>query len=236
MSPPPSSCAVLVPVGGAIDRGCDDGLRELEKVGYPVWRIYGYSAIDAARNQMATDALAQGFKELMWIDSDVAFDPKDVDRLRAHNLPFSCGLYPKKGLRQFACEFLHGTSEILFGKRGGLMKIRYCGFGFTHVRREVFETISQQLRLPECNLRFGSSLVPYFAPMTVSENTGEWSLSEDYAFCERAIRCEFQVVADTTIRLWHIGSYRYGWEDAGSAKTRYPDYTFHLPFDLKEEP
>src|SRR5579885_3317312 len=60
-----SRCVVLGPVGGPIDPGCEDGLRELERRGYVVWRVRGYSAIDAARNQMASDALAQGFDELM---------------------------------------------------------------------------------------------------------------------------------------------------------------------------
>src|SRR5579884_851761 len=62
---PTSHCVVLVPVGGPIDPDCEDGLRELERRGYAVWRVRGYSAIDAARNQMASDALAQGFDELM---------------------------------------------------------------------------------------------------------------------------------------------------------------------------
>jgi hypothetical protein len=84
---PTSRCVVLVPVGGAIDPGCEDAMRELERRGYAVWRVRGYSAIDAARNQMASDALAQGFDELMWINSDGVFDPDDVDKLRQHNLP-----------------------------------------------------------------------------------------------------------------------------------------------------
>jgi hypothetical protein len=229
MSEAPSSCVILVPIGGAVDAGCDDGLRELERRGYPVRRVRGYSAIDAARNQMATDALAQGFSELMWIDSDVVFDPNDVERLRSHSLPFTCGIYPKKGPRQFACEFLPDTHSIRFGRHGELVEIRYCGFGFTHTRREVYEKTSQVMELPVCNRRFGSLLVPYFAPMVVEEPSGLWAISEDYAFCERARQSGFQVVADTTIRLWHVGSYRYGWEDAGTPKERYPDYTFHLP-------
>ena len=53
-------------------------MRELEQRGHPMWCMRGYSAIDAARNQMTTDALAKGFPELMWIDSDVVFDPNDV--------------------------------------------------------------------------------------------------------------------------------------------------------------
>ena len=226
--PPASSCVILVPVGGYVEPGCEEGLRELERRGYPVWRVRGYSAVDAARNQMATDALAQGFEELLWIDSDGVFDPNDVERVRAHNLPITSGIFAKKGPRQFACEFMPGTMTVQFGPQGGLLELRYCGFGFTHTRRQVFETIAQKLQLPTCNKRFGSPLVPYFAPMLVSEPTGPWSLSEDYAFCERARQCGFRIMADTRFRLWHIGSYRYGWEDVATAKERYVSYTFRI--------
>lgn len=37
-------------------------------------RVHGYSAMDAAQNQMATDALAAGFDALLWIDPDIVFD------------------------------------------------------------------------------------------------------------------------------------------------------------------
>ena len=90
---PTSRCVVLVPIGGAIDPGCEDALRELERRGYAVWRVRGYSALDAARNQMASDALAQGFDELMWIDADIVFAADDVDKLRRHDLPLVCGIY-----------------------------------------------------------------------------------------------------------------------------------------------
>ena len=194
-----------------------------------MWRYRGYSAIDTARNQMATDAIAAGFAEMMWIDSDIAFDPDDVARLRGHNLPIACGLYPKKGPRQFACEFLPGTPAVQFGRGGGLLEIRYCGFGFTLVRREVFQILHRQLNLPIANRRFPSPLIPFFEPMVVPDPGGAWSLQEDYAFCERARRCGVRVVADTAIRLWHVGSYRYGWEDAGREPERYADYTFLFP-------
>ena len=229
MPDPASACVVLVPIGGPLDPGCDDALRELERRGHPVWRVRGYSAVDAARNQLATDAIGKGFAELMWVDADVAFDPNDVAKLRSHHLPFTCGLYPKKGPRQFAAEFLPGTPSVRFGKSGGLTEIRYCGFGFTHVRRAVFEAVQRHAGLPVCNQRFGSLLVPYFEPTSIPEPGGRWALSEDYAFCERARQAGFPVMADTTIRLWHVGTYRYGWEDAGSSKDRFGDYTFNLP-------
>jgi hypothetical protein len=190
--------------------------------------VPGFSQIDMARNQISTDALAQGFDELMWIDSDIVFLPDDIDRLRGHGLPFTCGIYPKKGPRQFACEFLTGTTAVRFGQNGGLLEIRYCGFGFTHTRRGVYEKVAAQLGLPVCNQRFGSLMVPYFAPMVIGEPTGPWAIGEDYAFCERVRRCGIPIVADTTVRLWHVGPYRYGWEDAGSTTERFTDYTFSL--------
>ena len=151
-----------MPIGGTIDPGCADALRELERRGYPVWRVRGYAAIDAARNQMASDALAQGFDELMWIDADVVFQAEDVDKLRGHNIPLVCGIYAKKSCRQFACSFLPQTRQIVFGGKGGLIEILYCGFGFVHTRRIVYETMQRQLNLPHCNRRFGENMVPYF--------------------------------------------------------------------------
>ena len=47
---------------------------------------------------------------------------------------------------------------------------------------------------------------------------GYWYLGEDYSFCERARQCGYKIMADTSIRLWHIGEYAYGWEDAGPAR------------------
>ena len=61
----PARCVVLVPVGGAIEPDCEEALKALETKGYPVRRVRGYSAIDATRCQMATDALGDGFVELM---------------------------------------------------------------------------------------------------------------------------------------------------------------------------
>jgi hypothetical protein len=225
---PESGCVVLVPVGGSIDPGCDEGLRELERRGHPVWRVRGYSAVDAARSQMATDALARGFDELMWIDSDVVFDPDDVGKLRGHDLPLVCGIYAKKSRREFACAFLPETRQVLFGPEGGLVEVLYCGFGFVLTRRSLYETVQDKLGIPVCNRRFGLPLVPYFAPLVAGAGEEAWYLGEDYAFCERARRCGYRVMADVTVRLWHVGAYRFSWEDAGSDKERFANYTFHI--------
>ena len=35
-------------------------------------------------------------------------------------------------------------------------------------------------------------------------------------------------MADTSLRVWHVGSYAYSWEDAGGEAQRFGDYTFHF--------
>jgi hypothetical protein len=71
-------------------------------------------------------------------------------------------------------------------------------------------------------------VVPYFLPMAVPMGEDHWYLGEDFAFCERARRCGFKVIADTRIRLGHIGRQTYQWEDAGSSRERYASFTFNF--------
>jgi hypothetical protein len=223
-----SKCVVLVPLSGSIDLPCETSLRQLEALGYPVWRVPGFSAVDVARNRLASDALASGYEETFWIDSDIFFQVDDVERLRSHALPIVCGIYPKKACRALACHVLPGTEQIVFGKKGGLFELLYCGAGFLLVRRQVYLDIQQKLELPECDARFGPPMVPYFQPLVRSDGDGHWYLGEDYAFCERARRCGYAIWADTTIRLGHVGNYPYSWEDAGDDPRRYDTYRYRL--------
>ncbi len=235
----PARCAVLVPHQGRIVSRCQAALVELERRGYIVRRVEGYSAIDQARNQIGSDALHDGFQETMWIDSDVGFDPDDVDKLRRHGLPITCGVYPKKGKRELAIHILPGTERFRFGVLGGLTEILYAGTGFLHVRREAYETIAGTLKLPLCNEHTKHPLWPFFQPLIRSApykageptdskvgRTGHWYLAEDYAFCHRARQSGLPIMADTTIRLWHIGDYGYSWEDAGIDRPRFGDFDY----------
>lgn len=225
----PAKCVVLVPVGIHVEPACELGLVELERRGYVVRRVRGFAAIDQGRNQMATDALRHGFTETMWIDSDIDFSPDDVDKLRSHDLPISSAIYPRKGQRVLASHVAPGTEKIKFGNGGGLLEIKYAAAGFLHVRREAYEIIQEKLSIPVCNRGFSSEMIPFFQPVIVNDSKrGLWYLAEDFAFCERARQAGFQIYADTTIRLRHLGTYGYTWEDAGSDPERYGTYVFRV--------
>jgi hypothetical protein len=224
-----------VPVADRIEPACESSLRELERRGYAVFRVHGYKQIDLARCQMASDALATGCEETLWIDADTAFHADAVDRLRSHDLPIVCGIYPKKSKRELAIHVMAGTGNIQFGKGGGLLEIQYAPTGFLLVRREVYDKMREHLKLPECRADTGRTLVPYYAPHIRPDNDGWWYLADDFAFCERARQCGYKIMADTSIRLFHIGSYAYGWEDAGRRVARFGNYKFHLTDTMPKE-
>jgi len=240
-----SPCVVLVPAFSQPVGKCEEGLRELERRGYAVRRGRGFSAVDQGRNQMASDALHDGFAETMWIDTDIGFDADDVEKLRSHKLPIVAGLYPQPAARSLACQLLADTKKVIFGDDGGLLEVMYVAAGFLHVRREAYEMIRDKLKLPLCNTRFGRGMWPFFMSLAFEDSDGTAGLfssartnkeskvshrylPEDFAFCHRARQAGLKIMADTTIRLWRVGTYGYGWEEAGSDPERFDTYHFNV--------
>lgn len=206
----PSSCAILVPVYGAVEPETQAGLDELARRGYAVRILRGSSQVDLARSTLATQAIEDGFAETFWIDADTVFDPNDVERIREHGLLLCAGLYVRKGPKEFAGKFV--SPEATFGIGGGLLEMVYVGMGFTHVRREVYDSIATSL--PACGGGYGGKqVVPYFLPVLTEEEQGPTYLSEDYSFCYRAKLAGTKIMADTRIRLGHIGRYTYTWDE-----------------------
>lgn len=220
-----ASCAVLVPMGESIPIACERSLVALEKRGYAVKRLPGFAAIDQARNVLATQALSEGYTETMWIDSDIEFNPDDVDRLRQHDLPIVSGVYAKRGQPAIASNVMPETESFEFGKNGGLYEICYAGTGFLYVKREVYETMQMNLDIPVCNELFSELVIPFFHPIIREHDEAAWYLAEDFSFSHRARECGYKVMADTSIRLWHIGTYRFGWEDACRTIKRHAEFT-----------
>ena len=222
-------CIILVPFHHYIEARCDVALRALEARGYRVQRSGGGAAIDRVRSELATHALEEDIDEILWIDADMAFEPDAVDSLRAHGLPLIGGLYARRGQRGFSSQLLQEQNELALGDPGGLIEARYLATGFLLTHRRVYEDIARKFDLPLCNASFKSPAVPYFLPMVRrDEKAGWWYLSEDWSFCERAIQAGYKPMLDTSIRLWHIGNYRYGWEDVATPIARVPGLRMKL--------
>jgi hypothetical protein len=79
-----------------------------------------------------------------------------------------------------------------------------------------------------CDERFQQGFVPFFQPLLHTDARGTWYLKEAQAFCYRARLCGYKVIADTSIRLWHLGTYSYTWEDAGIEQERFANFQYKL--------
>jgi hypothetical protein len=222
-----SKCVILVPAHQYIEPLTELALRQLESRGYRVRRLYGHANPDRARNRLASDAINEGMEELMWVDPDIGFEPHFVDILRHHNLPLVGGLYPSTDTRALACQLLPGTAQVNFGPGGGILEIQAAAAGFFYTRRQVYLDIQEHEKLPVCD-ELTRPVIPYFLPMVLKEGKDHRYLCDAYAFCERARRCGYRLFADTTLRLQHLGTYGYSWEDAGGGVERYESYRLNL--------
>lgn len=211
----PAKCAVLCPIAATLDPITEACLRKLVDLGYKVNLLFGSSDIVLARCGMATEALRAGFAETLWVDSDQTFTPEDVEKIRSWNKPFVAGLYPKKGPKEFAGKFHGNQKPVTFGTGGGLIPMTYVGMGFTHVRREVYDKMERELKLPVCGGGYdGKTIVPYFLPLLAPvPGANPDYLSEDGAFSFRARQVGFPPMADTRLKIGHRGMYTYTWDD-----------------------
>jgi hypothetical protein len=147
-----------------------------------------------------------------------AFSPRE-------SLPIA-GIYVKKGRRELASRFPEDIGEIAFGEGAfGLYPLKYAATGFLRIKAAVLRMMIERLDLPLCNTTWGRGFWPFFQPVVVAAGEGvHHYLGEDWAFSHRLSQIGVTPLADTMIRLWHIGPYRYGWEEAGEERPRHQRY------------
>ncbi len=165
---------------------------------------------------------------LLFIDSDISFEPDAFLRLYLQDKDFTAAMYPLKEIdwesqvaRAAKGENVETAGLNYVGKlcSGNELKVEnrfataeYCGTGFQLVKRHVFE----KLAAAHPELAFSSAhdrimceegkrnRYALFDPMIAPE-TGEY-LSEDFAFCRRWRNLGGEIWLDLDSRLTHTGS------------------------------
>lgn len=200
--------------------------------------IFNESLITRARNYLVDEFLRSGFTHLMFIDSDIDFNPNDVIALLALNKPIVGGPYPKKciaweniydavrfglvpnderwKLQEFAGDFVFnavpGTQEIQLNQPVEVLEI---GTGFMMVEREVFtkfaEAYPEYWYVPDHNRSAafdGSRKIYQYFQAEIETERGRY-LSEDYWFCQKARKAGMGVWFAPWMQIKHHGTYIY---------------------------
>jgi GT2 family glycosyltransferase len=135
---------------------------------------------------------------LMWIDSDMVWEPSDVDKLIAKDKDIITGLAitdPISSRLNFgACD---GDGRIKFWHKkdlkdlprsgDGLIEAGFAGFGFILVKRGVFESMS----------------FPWFKPTMIQRGNEIYFPSEDITWSLRAVDLGWKIWADPEVCVGH---------------------------------
>jgi glycosyltransferase involved in cell wall biosynthesis len=173
--------------------------------------ICGCSVVSRARNLLAQDLLESECDFLLFIDSDINFEPDDIFRLMAW------GTDPKKGIvaavprtrsedKVYIATLDHDENNDLTMNNMGLVRAARVATAFMLVRREVFVTLDGMH--PEWRY-YDKRSDRTVSCMFDFQMTEEGYVGEDFLFCDRAREAGFEVWIDPTITLGHMGVQEY---------------------------
>jgi hypothetical protein len=176
-----------------------------------------HSVIQMARNRLLAEAIKLDVDDIVWIDSDISWDPMDLMKLCLHEEDVVGATYRKK-----MPESTHFTLMLIKGNETpdwrGLVEVSRLGTGFLRMTKkamkELFESSVEYIDSK------GASVRNVFE---VGLLDGEF-LSEDFFVCEKLKKLGYKIMLDSKINLGHEGNFVYrgdvqhflGWIKDGS--------------------
>ena len=198
--------------------------------------LFNESLITRARNYLTDEFLRSEFTHLLFIDSDIHFNPQDVIALLALDKDIVGAPYPKKSMNwgniataarnhpdldpkeleklvgEYVFNVVKGTKQFQVTEPLEVMEI---GTGFMMVKREVFSKFAEaypKLRYKPDHVgqaHFDGSRYIHAYFDTVIDNESERYLSEDYMFCQWWRNIGGKIYLCPWMKTQHIGTYAF---------------------------
>lgn len=201
--------------------------QELMRLGikFRLTTLRNESLITRARNLLTAMFLETDCTHLLFIDSDIEFQPDAIIRALAYDKPIIAGAYPKKHLNKeavkqgktganYAINFkVYDTQENKIRVENGIAEVLDASTGFFLIKREVIEKMIKEY--PELHYKNDSNTDPKFNKyMYAFFDTGidpedRRYLSEDYYFCRLWQKLGGEIWVDLQTKLNHVGAYTY---------------------------
>lgn len=193
------------------------------------------SLIQRARNALAHQFLKKTeFTHLMFIDSDIQFNPLDIVKMVQADVDVICGIYPKKeinwGMVKKAVEdgvpveqLKHYTGSHvvnLVDYSGSVtvpidkpVEIWNGGTGFMLIKRHVLENMKQLVPsynndVLDLSGQLTQDVIAELFPVFIDPDSNRL-LSEDYGFCKKVRDAGYKVWGAPWARLGHYGTYLF---------------------------
>lgn len=176
-------------------------LLRMEKTGPCQYGLSMSSLVYDARNTLAKQAVTEGYDRILWLDSDMEFDPDLMKRLSAR--------------MDEGHEFVSG---LYFKRKTPIKPVIYKELGYYHNEQEdsvtpfalCYEDYPKDSVFPIAGCGFGAVMVSVNLVKRVAEKFGQpfspmMGFGEDLSFCSRVTQLGGQMVCDSSIKLGHIG-------------------------------
>jgi hypothetical protein len=197
--------------------------------------MFNESLITRARNALTNAFLKSECTHLLFIDSDIGFNPNDVVKMIQAEKDVIGGIYPKKEINwdsvkramdsnvpQESLRYYTGSFVVnLVGYAGEVTvpvhepcEIYNAGTGFLLIKREVFEKLGEHVPTYKNDVRdlgntmSGQEEIKEFFATSIEPET-ERLLSEDYHFCYIWRKIGGKVYAAPWVQLTHNGYYSF---------------------------
>ena len=159
-----------------------------------------------ARERIAHKAINEEYTHVLWLDSDMIFQPSILDDLMFSGKGFVTGIYHARRKGYASCIFKCidiNKIERFDEYPSETFEIAGCGFGCLLVETEILKSVC--LNKGTC-----------FTPLK--------SLGEDIAFCQRAREMGFKLYCEPSVVCGHIGHIAIYPEDHELWKTTISNY------------
>ena len=171
-------------------------------IGYAMDVIPGDAFVDHSRNLIAHRFLKGGFRDLLFVDADISFDPMDAARLCKAEPEIVCGLYRiKKDRLVYPAKYFDPVE--VHPSDPDLIRMSWAPTGFMRIRASVFEKMKEVW--PDdwyADTMTGENIYEFFP----AGRRGHNRMSEDVGFCAKAMDAGINIYAMQNIPLEHTGA------------------------------
>ena len=199
---PKTRTCIAIPCMNMVHTEFMTSLLGLQRIGETRSNVTMSSLIYDARNMMAGSVIDNGFDRVLWLDSDMKFEPDLMKRLSddmdEYNLDYVSGLY---FMRKYP------TSPVIYKTliydrqpdqirtkaeaymdypQDQLFEIDGSGFGAVLMKASVIKAVWDTFGMP-------------FSPLM--------GLGEDMSFCWRAKQIGIKMWCDSRVKLGHLGTF-----------------------------
>lgn len=155
---------------------------------------------DMSRNEACKAALANGFRHVFMLDSDVCCPPDTILRLLAHKQPIIGGVYHRRSPPHGLPVMLKNGQWLQSYPANTVIEVDVMGSGCMLISRQYLEQI------PPLDARRGKH---WFDWRVDAKSSGEFPpsecMSEDFVMCNQARKHGYKILADTGIQCRHLG-------------------------------